>query len=82
MSGQHKSRRVLYHQRYRLIEKPDTYQNYLEFFEKCQGIAFILQSYSYVANEQPCLKSTGPYDDLLVLRSVFHFFYFISSAPV
>ena len=48
----------------------------LEFFEKCQGIAFILQSYRYVANEQPCLKSTGPYDDLLVLCSLFHFFLF------
>ena len=86
MSGQHKSSRILYHQSYHLIEKPDTYQNYIEkcqeFFEKCQGIAFILQSYRYVANEQPCLKSTGPSDDLLVLCSLFHFFYFIFSAPV
>ena len=80
MSGQHKSSRILYHQSYHLIEKPDTYQNYIEkcqeFFEKCQGIAFILQSYRYVAKEQPCLKSTGPYDDLLVLCSLFHFFLF------
>ena len=33
-----------------------------------------------VANEQSCLKTTGLYDDLL--SSLFHFFYFIFSAPI
>ena len=32
-----------------------------------------------VSNEQPCLKTTGLYD-LLLLSSLFHFFYFIVSA--
>ena len=39
----------------------------LEFFEKykCPGIiAFFLQNSRYVSNEQPCLKTTGLYDDL------------------
>jgi len=41
----------------------------LNFFEnyKCSGIAFFLQSSRYVSNEQPCLKTTGLYDDLLLL---------------
>ena len=29
-----------------------------------------------------CLKTTGLYDDLLLLSSLFHFFYFIFSAPI
>ena len=58
-----------------------------QFFEKHKypGIAFIfffLQSSRYVSNEQPCLKTTGLYDDLLLLSSLFHFFYFIFSAPI
>ena len=53
----------------------------LEFFEKykCPGIAFFIQSFRCVSNEQPCLK-TGLDDDLL--PSLFHFFYFIFSAPI
>ena len=58
----------------------------LEFFEKykCPGIAFFfsLQSSSCVSNEQPCLKTTGLWDDLLLSSSLFHFFYFIVSAPI
>ena len=49
MFGQQKNR-TLYHQNYSLIERPlitfqnpDTYQNYLGFFEKykCSGITFL-----------------------------------------
>ena len=45
------------------------------FFEtcKCPGIA-ILQSSRCVSNEQSCLKTTGLYDDLLLLSSLFHFY--------
>ena len=43
---------------------------------------FFLQSSRCVFNEQSCLKTTGPYDDLLLLSSLFHFFYFIFSAPI
>ena len=55
----------------------------LKFFEKykCSGIAFLVQSSRYVSNEQSYLKTTGLYDDLLLLSSLFHFFYFIFSAP-
>ena len=43
---------------------------------------FFLQSSRYVSNEQSCLKTTGLYDDLLLLFSLFHFFYFIFSVPI
>ena len=79
---QQKNNRILYHQSYYLIRKPiitfknpDAYQNY-----KCLGTAFFVQSSRYVSNEQPCLKPTGLYDDLLLSSSLFHFF-FILSAP-
>ena len=54
----------------------------LEFFEKykCPSIGFFLQSFRYVSDEQPCLKTTGLYEDLVILPSLFHFFYFIFSA--
>ena len=39
------------------------------------------QSSRYVSNEQPCLKN-WLYEDLLLLSSLFHFFYFIFSAPI
>ena len=80
--------RTQYHQNYDLIERPVSLFNIqmhiriiLKFFEKhkCPGIAF-LQSSRYVSNEQSCLKTTGLYDDLL--SSLFHFFYFIFSAPI
>ena len=29
-----------------------------------------------------CLKTTGLYDDLLLVSSLFHFFYFIFSVPI
>ena len=35
-----------------------------------------------VSNEQPCLKTAGPYDDRLLVSSLFHIFYFIYSAPI
>ena len=37
----------------------------LEIFEnyKCPGFAFSLQSSRYVSNEQPCLKTTGLYEN-------------------
>ena len=61
----------------------------LEFFEKkknkCPGIAFFLQSFSCVSDEQPWLKTretTGLCGDLLLLSTLFHFFYFIISAPL
>ena len=56
----------------------------LEFFEKykCPGIAFFLQSFRCVSNEQLWLKATGLYDDILLLSSLFHFFYFIFSDPI
>ena len=55
----------------------------LEFGKKykCPGTTFFLQNPSYVSNEQPCLKATGLYDDLLFLSSLFPFFYSIFSAP-
>ena len=54
----------------------------LEFFEKykCPGIAFVSKAPG-VSNEQPCLKTIGLYDDLLLLASLFHF-YFIFSALI
>ena len=56
----------------------------LEIFEKykCPGITVLLQSYRCVSNEQPFLKTTGLYDNLLLLNSLFHFFNFIFSAPI
>ena len=91
MIGQQKNNRILYHQNYRLIEKPvitfwnpHAFHNYLGIFEtyKCSGIALFLQSSRYVSNDQSCLKTTGLYGDLLLLSSLFHFFYFIFSAPI
>ena len=59
----------------------------LEFFEKykCPGVTcffFFFASFRYVSNEQPCLKTTGLYEDLLLLSSLFHIFYFTFSAPI
>ena len=56
----------------------------LEFFEKykCPVIAFVLQSSRYVSNEQPYLKTTGLYEDFFLSSSLFHFFYFVFSAPI
>ena len=43
---------------------------------------FFCQSSRYVSNKQPCLKATGLYENLLLLYSLFHFFYFLFSAPI
>ena len=82
----------LYHQSYNLIEKPvitfknpDAFQNYPETFLKntnAQVLLFFLQSSRYVSNEQSCLKTTGLYDDLLLLSNLFHFFYFMFNDPI
>ena len=91
MIGQQKNNRTLYHQNQDLIEKSKSIfkiqkhiRIILKFFEKykCSGIAFFLQSPRYVSNEQSCLKTTGLYDDLLLLKIQFHFFYFIFSTPI
>ena len=49
----------------------------LEFFEKykCPGISLFLQSSRYVSNEQPCLKTTGLYDDLFLTLFYFTILY-------
>ena len=51
--------------------------NYIFEKYKCPGIVSFLQSSRNVSDEQPCLKTTGLYDDLSLLSSLFHFFYFI-----
>ena len=59
-------------------------RNILKFYEKykCSGIAFFHQNSRYVSNKQSCLKTTGLYDYLLLLSSLFHFFYFIFRTPI
>ena len=45
----------------------------------------ILKSSEQTSNKictASCLKTTGLYDDLLLLSSLFHFFYFIFSVPI
>ena len=56
----------------------------MKFYEKYKRsrIAFLHQSSRYVSNKQSCLKTTGLYDDLLLLSSLFHFFYFVFRAPI
>ena len=41
---------------------------------------FFCQCSRYVSNEQPCLKTTGLYEDLL--SSLFHLYYSIFSVPI
>ena len=92
MIGQQKNSRTQYHQNHYLIEKPvitfknpDACQNYLEIFWKTQMPRywfFFLQNSRYVSNEQSCLKTTGLYEYLLLLSSLFHFLDFIFSAPI
>ena len=83
MIGQQKNNKTLYHQNYHLIEKPVIifeiqmhFRIILEYFDKykCSGIAFSLQTSRYVSNEQPCLKTNGLYDDLLLLSRFFSLF--------
>ena len=72
--------------RYLLIFYPFlTYSVLHEYFFKIimprYGFSFC-QGFRYVSNEQSCLKTTGLYEDILLLSSLFHFFYFIFSAPI
>ena len=55
----------------------------LEFFEKrnAQGLLFFSKAPD-VSNEPPCLKTTGLYDYILLLITLFHYFCFIFSAPI
>ena len=55
--------------------------SHVQMWELCNK-SFFLQSSRYVSNEQSCLKTTGLYDDLLLLSSLFHIFYFIFSVPI
>ena len=43
---------------------------------------FFLQNSRCDSNKQPCLKTTGLYNDLLLLSSLFHLFYFVVNAPI
>jgi len=43
---------------------------------------FFFASFRYVSNEQPCLKTTELYEDLLFLSSLFHILYCTFSAPI
>ena len=54
----------------------------MEVFEKykCPDTVFFLHSSRYVSNEQSYLKPTGLYDDLILLSSLFHVFYYIFTA--
>ena len=52
------------------------------FSEENDLLRGFLQNSRYVSNEQPCLKTTGLYDDLLLLSSLFHFFCLISRVPI
>ena len=54
-----------------------------EFFEKYKyPVLFFFSRAPDVSNEQPCLETAGPYEDILILSGLFHFFYFIFSVPV
>ena len=54
----------------------------LKLFEnyKCPSIAIFFSRVPDVFKEQSCF--TGLYDDLLLISNLFHFFYFIFSAPI
>ena len=41
-----------------------------------------IQSSRYISNEQLCLKTTGLYDDPLLLSSLFYFFYVTFNASI
>ena len=54
----------------------------LKLFEnyKCPSIAFFSSRVTDVFKEQSCF--IGPHDDLLLVCNLFHFLYFIFSAPI
>ena len=56
--------------------------NFLKNINAQVVLLFFCQSSRYISNEQPFLKTTGLCDDLLLLSSLLHFFYFISNAPI
>ena len=90
MIGQQKNR-TLYHPNYSLIERShhfsksrcvsELFWNFLKN-TNAQVLFSFFQSSRYVSNEQLCLKITGLYDDLILLSSLLHFFYFIFRAPI
>ena len=92
MICQQKNNRTLYHQSYHLIEKPVItlfkiqmrIRVILEFFEKysCLGITFFFTRAPDVSNEQSCFKTTELHEDLSLLSSLFHFFYFKLTIPI
>ena len=48
---------------------------------KAQLLLFFSKAPDVLSNEQPCLKMTGLYDDLLLLSSLFHFCILYSVFP-
>ena len=97
MICQQKNNRTLYHQSYHLIEKPVNtlfkiqmrIRVILEFFEKysCLGITFFFTRAGFIRNpdvssEQSCFKTTELHEDLSLLSSLFHFFYFKFSVTI
>ena len=91
MIGQQKNNKTAYHQNSNLIEKPvitllnpDVHQDYLETFRKIQmpRYSFYFSRAPGTSNEQPCLKTTELYDDLLLLPSLSHFSHFTFSALI
>ena len=71
---------------YHFLKSPDAYQNYLGIFfflnKNAQVLLLFHQNSRYDSNEQPCLKTTGLYEHLLLLSSLFHSFSFTFSAPI
>ena len=51
-------------------------------FLKNTDAQVLLFSTRNVSNEQPCLKTTGLYEDLLLLSRLHHFFHLILRAPI
>ena len=93
MIGQWRNNRILYYQKYHLVGKSDNFLKSRSISELSWNFSknanaqvllffFFCQSSRYVYNEQSCFKTTGLYEDILLLSSLFHFFYFIFSAPI
>ena len=92
MIGQQKNNRILYQWNYHLIEKSviiflkarcisELSWNFLKN-TNIQILLLFFHSSRYVSNEQPCLKTNGLYDDLLLVSRFFHFFCFTFRAHI